>query len=87
VEEQTSQTTGEPGRRSTGVFRILVVFGGLVILYSLSVGPVGKLAEKGLISKNTVAFIYAPLVMLVNRSEAAKRFFDWYWDDVWKISP
>jgi len=85
MEETGDRPAGETEGRSRGVFRIFLVFAFLLVAYPLSVGPVVKLSEKGLISRKAVIILYAPLDMLRSRSPAIKRFLEWYVEDVWKI--
>jgi hypothetical protein len=83
------QKTGEPDAResegrSQGLLWWFLMFGFLLIIYPLSVGPVIKLCDKGLLSKKVV-MVYGPLDTLMVRSRTLERFFDWYLEDVWKI--
>jgi hypothetical protein len=84
VEEASRPSGREPKGRTHGGLRFFVVLGVLLVLYPLSIGPVCKLTEKGLLSID-YSVLYRPLGMLYDRSSVAKRFFDWYLDDLWGI--
>jgi hypothetical protein len=69
----------EKEERSAGGFILWFVVG--VMLYILSIGPVGRLMFEGKISLSTVEKIYAPLTWLCETrigQVVGKPFFEWY---------
>src|SRR6266852_5077671 len=84
-EASTKTAAGErEGHRSWGLLFLGVAF--LLVLYVLSPGLVGKLARgRPGPPPRVVAVLYAPLQLLYQNSPMVKRFYDWYFQDVWKI--
>jgi len=79
----------ERGRgRGHGSGILLLVFG-ILIAYPLSAGPAIKLAwisgARPGPPPRVVAVLYAPLDLLYQNSPMVKRFYDWYFHDVWKV--
>lgn len=60
------------------------IVGVVLVLYVLSVGPVIKLVQKGVVSASAGVF-YIPLFFLHDKTVVGKRFLEWYLEDVWKI--
>jgi hypothetical protein len=50
-----------------------------LLLYALSVGPVARLAQQGIISPKVSAIVYAPLIWLHDHDKIlAKPILEWY---------
>ena len=60
------------------------ITGVILILYVLSVGPMCRLNDKGLASDRLMRVVYAPLVLVAQKSGAADAFLRWYCKTVWK---
>ena len=71
-------------RSGLGVIRIIGVSLFLVVLYVLSTGPVFKIWGNRRVPASIEAF-YKPLEFAHDRSPVAKRFFDWYLGDLWRL--
>jgi len=58
---------------------------GLLFAYVLSVGPVAKLIDKGVIKEASVAPLYAPITWIIANWRPAEDAFAWYLTVVWRI--
>ena len=81
IEEVRAAGDGRDGGRGWGGLWILV--GLSLIAYPLSVGPVAKLLDRGLIPEAGFRAMYRPLGILCDHSPLAVRFFRWYLQGVW----
>jgi hypothetical protein len=59
----------------------------LIFVYFLTFGPVMKLLDRGKISKNQVATVYLPVLILADKSQVFNKVLDWYVTDVWHVGP
>ena len=53
----------------------------LIVVYALSLGPVLALAEAGYTTERSPVYLgaaYAPIFWLMQESETARSFYDWY---------
>jgi hypothetical protein len=84
MDEVQNQVTGEqmPGGPSLG--RLLLLIASALVVYILSVGPVCKLSDKGLIGDRFLQTVYAPLSSFAKISPVIGSFFTWYCKTVWK---
>jgi len=56
--------------------------------YVLLIGPLAKADSNGwlpLPAKQTLNVFYSPIVLLIQKSPAARTFFEWYVSDVWRV--
>jgi hypothetical protein len=79
-EEEKNRSERERGGMLT---RIVLILGLLFVFYPLSVGPMAKLYNKGVIRDPAAHAIYAPLALLSHRWPACHNLFRWYVHDVW----
>jgi hypothetical protein len=86
VEERENQSGAEAGR-GHGVLRWVWITGLVLVAYVLGIGPACKLCEKGVISKKTLSFLYAPVDPFTKRFRVTGSWFLWYIEDVWKVPP
>jgi hypothetical protein len=75
--EERPDTVGASGERGGhGFWPWLIVL--LPVVYVLSIGPVAKMSEAGLIAEATCRVIYAPLIILDRHVPGVEHFLDWY---------
>src|SRR5205807_6284386 len=55
-----------------------------LVFYVLSVGPVCKLADRGVVPYRFMQVVYAPLSWVAKKSPVTARFFSWYCKAIWK---
>jgi len=65
------------------VARILLILGGVLLAYVLSVGPVVRLVDRGHLNETHMEALYAPLIALSDRWSLADDFLEWYCD-LWR---
>ena len=82
--EENENQGGEEARHGGGVLRWVWIVGGVLVLYVLSVGPAARLSQKGVISDNVGAAVYAPVRFLYDSWKPARAFIDWYFG-VWGV--
>jgi len=66
------------------VFRWMWIIGLILVFYVLGIGPMAKLADKGVISERFVEYVYAPLGV-VDHLPFVQDFYDWYIGEVWGL--
>ena len=74
-----------PARPGGGLSRVALWVGCFLVLYVLSVGPVAKLIDKGVIKEPSVTPFYAPIVWLIDHWQPAQDATIWYLTVVWRI--
>jgi hypothetical protein len=86
VDEASHSGAGEAEtRHGGGVFRWVWIGGMILVFYVLSIGPVAKLIEKGVIKAESVEPVYLPLSLLGSRYRAMGLSLQWYMTDVWGV--
>ena len=76
-EQEEAWEDSLPGKRPARWFSGTIL---LLVFYVFSTGPVCRMKEKGMVSKQLVCGVYMPLIMLSSASPSAERFLDWYVD-------
>jgi len=87
MDEESKQTEameqGETGK-AHGWGWVWVVVAGLVIVYVLSIGPVARsFRSRNIFPSRPVLLLYTPLEWVSEHCAPARRFFEWYVDDLW----
>ncbi len=79
-DRSTSAESAEPRRGGGNWFLWALIF---FVAYVLSIGPVTKLTDNGLLPRAAVELIYAPINFLCNHFPPIARFFYWYLYKLW----
>jgi hypothetical protein len=82
--EEKENDSGEETRHGGGVLRWVWIAGVAVVFYVLSVGPMCKLSDEGVVPSTVMQVVYAPLIWVCHESQVANDFFRWYCKTVWK---
>ena len=83
MDEAGNEQSQERQGGGWGIFRLIWVFGVVVLLYAGSIGPVYKLCERGVLPSG-VSVIYWPLIGVSHWFPPVYRALAWYIFDVWK---
>ena len=84
MEEKENQSGVETPVRGPGLVRIVGVVAVTLMLYVLSIGPVEKLRDKGIVGDWVLA-VYEPVGWLYGHSHVCRRFLQWYGKSVWGV--
>jgi hypothetical protein len=66
-------------------FRVLWLPLALLLAYPLSTGPALKLADKHILSNDSLNTFYAPISALMKHSDLARRLAWWYLHGIWRL--